>query len=175
MKWIPFILLLAAGTVLGAGNLLHLIAFHEGQVRPSLLLIFLVYFAVNPRTDAAVICSFAIGFAADLAGSTMGPYTICYGLAGSLLSQTGEVMTIRHPIHQAGVVFVTGLVTGLTASWLAALKTGHASGLSVSVLMGIALYSALAAPLLWPLLRIVGGPLYENPAARRRSISSLHV
>lgn len=175
MKWIPFILLLLIGAVLEAGNLLNFIAFNEGRIEPSVLLIFLVFFSVSPRMDAAIISAFAVGFAADVAGSVIGPYTVCFGLAGSLLAQTGGVMTLRHPVHQVGVVFFTGLATGLVASWLAAMKAGHPSGLTLADIAGTAIYSALAAPLIWPLLRLVSSRLHGSVPTRSRSISSLHV
>jgi len=175
MKWIPFALLVLAGALLEAGNLLNVIAFHEGQVRPSVLLIMLVFFAVNSRLETAIVSSFVIGFAADLAGSVIGPYTVCFGLAGSLLAHTGRVITIRHPLHQVGVVFVTGLLAGMAASWLAAAKIGHPSGLSLAALAGTALYSGLASPLVWPVLQGLAARLYLTEPSRSRSASSLHV
>lgn len=174
MKWIPFTLLILAGALLEAGSLLNIITFHEGQIRPSVLLIMLVFFAINPKLETAIVSSFAIGFAADLAGSVIGPYTVCYGLAGSLLAYSGQVITIRHPLHQVGVVFVTGLVAGLAASWLAAAKIGYPSGLTLTTLAGTALYSALTSPLIWPVLQGLSHRLYITEPSRSRS-ASLHV
>lgn len=175
MKWIPFILLLLAGTVLDAGNLLNFVAFRDGQIQPSFLLIFLVFFAFSSKTEDAIICSFAIGLAADVSGSVIGPYTVCYGLAGSLLTQTTGLFTLSHPVRKVALVFAAGLIAGPLASWLAALKAGHPSGLALPDILGAAMYSSLVAPLVWPLLQSAFGHMNRSAPSRSRNAASLHV
>ena len=49
------------------------------------LLIFLVFMTINCDIHDAIIASFAIGFAADISGSAMGPYMISCGVFGSFI------------------------------------------------------------------------------------------
>ncbi len=75
MRWFLFILLTAAVALLEAGNLLNLIAFGYGQVRPSVLLVLLVFTSLRAEPLEAIGLSFLLGFAADLSGPVMGPNT----------------------------------------------------------------------------------------------------
>jgi rod shape-determining protein MreD len=154
MRWFLFTLIVLLAAILEAGNLLNLIAFGHGQIRPSVLMILLVFFSLRAAPEQAIIASFAIGLAADLAGSVMGPHTICYGLAGSLLAQTQGLLSVRRPVFQVLVVFVIALLVLLASHGLALMKTSS-SGLAFSILTGNALYSAVAAPVLWPLLNFL--------------------
>lgn len=155
MRWFLFILVILAAAVLEAGNLLNLIAFGQGQIRPSILIVLLVFFSLRAEPEQAIAASFAIGLAADLAGPVMGPHTVCYGLAGSLLAQTQGFLSVRRPAFQILVVFVIALLAMLGSHWLAVVKTSQSSGFVFSALTGNALYSAAAAPVLWPLLNLL--------------------
>jgi rod shape-determining protein MreD len=154
MRWFLFTLMVLAAAIFEAGNLLNLIAFDHGQIRPSVLIILLVFFSLRATPEQAVIASFSIGLAADLAGPVMGPHTLCYGLAGSLLAQTQGFLSVRRPAFQVLVVFVTALLVMTASHWLAVMKTSS-SGFAFSILTGNALYSAAAAPVLWPLLNLL--------------------
>lgn len=154
MRWLFFIILVLIAAILEAGNLLNLIAFNQGQIRPSVLIILLVYFSVRAQTEQAILFAFVIGFAADLASPVMGPYTVCYGLAGSVLAQSQGLLTIKRPVHQILISFAAALLVALFAHWLAMIKTSQAATLSLPVLTGCALYTAAAAPILWPLLNL---------------------
>lgn len=175
MKWIPFSLLVLVGALLDAGNLLNFISFHDGQIQPQILLVLLVFFSMDPKPDHAIIASFAIGLAADISGSVIGPYMVCFGLAGSLLAQTREILNLRHPLHQAGVVFITALAVNLLAAWLSSIKLGHTSGLATGDLLGRVLYTTIVAPMLWPLLQSLSRYIHKPEPSRSRSITSLHV
>ena len=124
MRWYLFILVVLAAAVLEAGSLLNLIAFDQGQIRPSVLIPLLVFTALHAEPDEAILGSFLIGFAADMAGSVMGPFTVCCGLAGSLLGQTQGLLTLKRPVYQIIAVFLSTLLITLFAHWLAMLKTG---------------------------------------------------
>ncbi len=166
MRWFFFILLILAAAILEAGNLLNLIAFSQGQIRPSVLTILLVFFSLRGRPEQAVACSFAVGFAADLAGSVMGPHTICFGLIGSILSQTQGMLTLRRPAYQVAVVLVASLLAALSSQWLALLKTAQQTPVPFTVLAGSALYTAAVAPVLWPLLNLLWKSLIKPRSPR---------
>lgn len=172
MRWVFFIILVLVAAILDAGNLLNLIAFNQGQIRPGILVILLVFFSMRSQPEQAIVFAFVIGFAADLAGPVMGPHTVCCGLAGSLLSQTQGLLTIKRPVYQLLVTFPTALLVSLFAHWLAMVKTSQTAALSLPVLTGCALYTAAAAPILWPLLNLFYKYLI-NPLSGRTTRSRI--
>ena len=119
MRWFRFAVLLCLATVLQAGFLANL------SIKPDLLLIVLVFFAVYSNTADAIITSFTIGFAADLIGRTMGPQMISFGLFGTLLAYLRRVIAIRKMPYQGLAIFVTALLAGALA-YLLDLLTGPA-------------------------------------------------
>lgn len=152
MRWFWFILLGILAALLEAGNLLNWIAFGYGQVRPSVLLILLTFAALRAEPLQAVALSFLLGFLADLSGSVMGPNTVCWGLAGSLLCQMQGLLNIRSSVYRIAVVLMVSLILMAASHGLAVLKTEQAGTLPFRVLLGRALYTAAVVPVLWPLL-----------------------
>jgi rod shape-determining protein MreD len=109
MHWFRFAVLVLLATVLQASF------FADLNSKPDLLLIFLVFFAVYCDTSDAMICSFIIGFAADLIGPTMGPKMISYGIFGSALAYLHRVIAIKKIPHQIVAIFITALLAGSLA------------------------------------------------------------
>ena len=103
MRWFRFAILITSAAVLQAGFLAR------WNIRPDLLLILLVFFAVHSGTTEAIITSFVIGFAADLIGSSMGPQIISFGLFGTLLAYLHRLITIRKMPYQTAAIFTVGL------------------------------------------------------------------
>jgi len=116
MRWVRFGGLLCLATVLQASLLAGL------DIRPNLLLILLVFFAVYCSTTKAIIASFAIGFAADIIGSSMGPEMISFGLCGTSLAYLNRIIVIRKMPHQSLAIFITGFLAGTFAYFLTLLK-----------------------------------------------------
>ena len=94
-----FFLVLLVVTLLNSGKLLGLISVTSLNVRPDLLVIMLVFISVNSSAEDAILASFMIGFAADISGVAMGPYTISFGLFGSFLAQLQKVLVMKKIIH----------------------------------------------------------------------------
>jgi rod shape-determining protein MreD len=107
MRWFRFSLFVIAVTLIQAG-LVDIISLVN--VRPDLLLILLVFFAIYCDTTEAIISSFAIGFAADIIGSAMGPQMISFGLFGTLLGTS---------LYSA----IIGPFLFLPSAWLMRIKT----------------------------------------------------
>lgn len=157
MRWVRFSIVLLVVTLLNAGNLLNTISVSSFNIKPDLLLILLVFLAVNCDPSEVIIVSFAIGFAVDISGSSMGPYIISFGLFGSLISQMRKVVIMKRMVHQAAAIFVTGLIAGGLVQVLAFFKTGEtASNLHV-VLPGTALYSGVIGPVVWLFFSAISG------------------
>jgi rod shape-determining protein MreD len=143
MHWLRFAVLLLLATVLQASF------FADLNSKPHLLLILLVFFAVYCDTSDAIICSFVIGFTADLIGPTMGPCMISYGIFGSALAYLHRVITIRKIPYQIVAIFITALFVEALALLLNFLKGQPSPPKIFAPLFGIALYSSLVGPFLF--------------------------
>lgn len=162
MRWIPFTLLLAAATLLNSGNLLNLIAVGSLNIRPDLLLIMMIFFAVQADWRDGVIAAFIIGLAADISGVAMGPHVLTYGLIGAILAQTRRVVIMKRKRHQALSIFVIALIAGVMIQLLTWMKTGVLTEKFHWIVLGTALYSALAGPIVWWILSTLA-PLVFQP------------
>jgi len=148
MRWFRFAVFILTVTVLQA-SLLDIIAVTALNVKPDLLLILLVFFAIYSNTSEAIITSFTIGFAADIIGPSMGPQIISFGLFGTALAYLHQVIAIRKMSYQSAAIFITGFLAGVVVYLLTYLK-GQPSGANIyAVLFGTSLYSALVGPFLF--------------------------
>ena len=141
MRWFRFAVLISLVAVLQAGLLASL------NIRPDLLLILLVFFAIYCSSSEAIITSFAIGFAADIIGSTMGPQIVSFGLFGTALAYLHRLIAIRKMPYQSLVIFITGLLAGALANLMTSLKGQPTTALIY--LFGTSLYSAVVGPFLF--------------------------
>jgi len=141
MRWLRFAVLILFVTILQAGLLADM------DVKPDLLLILLVFFAIHCNISEAIIASFTVGFAADIIGLTMGPQIISFGLFGTLLAYLHRVVTIRKMPYQALAIFVVGFLTGLLVNLLTFLKAEPT--VPYAVLFCTSLYSSLVGPFLF--------------------------
>lgn len=148
MRWFRFAALVLLATVLQASF------FADMNFKPDLLLILLVFFAVYCNTTEAIITSFAIGFAADLIGRTMGPQMISFGLFGTALAYLHQVIAIRKMTYQFLAIFITALLASCLAHFLDFLKLtfleDEQTTLNINAFVfWIALCSALVGPFLF--------------------------
>ncbi len=143
MRWFRFAVLVLLATILQASF------FADSNIKPDLLLILLVFFAIYCNTSDAIITSFTIGFAADLIGRTMGPQMIGFGLFGTALAYLHQVIAIRKMTYQFLAIFITALLAGSMVYFLNFLKGEPTPQNMFAALFGIALYSALVGPFLF--------------------------
>ena len=155
MRWFRFAVLIVVATILQT-SFLGVAWVVSPDIRPNLLLILLVFFAIHSKSNDAVITSFVIGFAADLANPAaglMGPRIISFGLFGTLLSNLHHVISLRRLPQQGVAIFVVGLLTSLLGCLLAYIRPGP---VSISV----------ARELFWqPALSAFIGPFLSLPLA----------
>lgn len=147
--WIRFLVFILVLTVLTAGNLYNALAVSRLDVKPDVLLIAMVFFAVQCATPEAIATSFIIGFAADIAGAAMGPHMIAFGLLGSLMSQLQRVVLMKRITHQMAAISVIALVAGALTQLLFLLKMDLTVQHVLKVVLGNALYSGAVAPVAW--------------------------
>ena len=145
MRWARFSAFIVVVALLQAG-LGEALSVTELGIKPDLLLILMVFFAVYCNTTDAIVTSFATGFAADLIGHAMGPHMISFGVVGTLLAYLHKFIAIRQLLYQAAVIFVAGLLTGFAAYLLDMVKGHPAVGDINSFVSGTSLYSAVIGP-----------------------------
>lgn len=149
MRWIRFAVFVLFITMLQA-SLVDIIAVTKMDIKPDLLLILLVFFAIYCNTSEAIITSFTIGFAADIICPTaMGPQIISFGLFGTSLAYLHTVISIRKMPYQVLVIFITALLAGALAYCLSLLKGEPTTSNIHTILFGTALYSGLVGPFLF--------------------------
>jgi rod shape-determining protein MreD len=153
MRWPRFAAVVLITTLLQA-SWVDAIAVTRFHAAPDLLLVVTVFFAVRCDPTEAIISSFALGFAADIAatGVPMGPRMLSFGLFGTGLSYMRRVITIRKALHEALAILVVGFgAEGLAL--LLALLAGRSQGPGgFIVLAGTSIYSAVVGPFLFLLL-----------------------
>jgi len=149
MRWFRFAALILAAMVLQTG-MVGIIATRSG-IKPDLLLILLVFFAVRCSPSDTVITSFTIGFAADLISPTMGlmgPRIISFGLFGTLLSDLHSIISTRRIVYQAITIFIAGVLTAVLSHLLTLLRAEAATTSLYAQFLGQPLYSAIVGPFL---------------------------
>ena len=139
MRWIRFAVLICLATVAQA-------SLSNFNLKPDLLIILLVFFAVYSSTSDAIIASFTIGFAADLIliGFSMGAQMISFGILGTALSYLNRVFALRQVPYQVISIIVITILTGFFTNILNSLK--HTGIIENSYILKTAIYSGIAGP-----------------------------
>jgi rod shape-determining protein MreD len=149
MRWLRFAVLVLVATILQT-SLVGTISVRD--VKPDLLLILLVFFAISIDPRDAIVASFAIGFAADLSNPVrdlMGPQIISFGVFGTLLSDVHGIVSIRRMAHQAVAIFIMGALTALLSYLLTFFRAEPAAAHFAGQLLWQPLYSAVVGPFLF--------------------------
>jgi rod shape-determining protein MreD len=163
-----FSLILLAAALLDGGNLLNVIALGSGHIRPVMLTTVLVFSCLHSRRQDAIGCAFTIGFVADLVSAAMGPHMIVYGIAGAALNRISHTVSMKRFIHQGIVIFLITLLTQYPVAKLEAWKTGQGRPGLILISLGIALYTAVFAPVVWFCLRGIWKQVYPHADQRSR-------
>lgn len=159
MRWLGFIILLAFVTLLNACDLMNYMAIGEMNVRPDLLLCIMVFFAINSDAHTAIVTSFLTGFALDVSYMAIGPYTISFGLAGSLLAVMDRDMIMSRVIRQGLTILIIGVISHGMAIGLTALKPGTPVPDTFEFLAWRSVYTAVIGPIVWMFLSAIS-PLF---------------
>ncbi len=149
MRWLRFAVLVLVATILQT-SLVGIISFRD--IKPDLLVILLVFFAISIDPRDAIVASFAIGFAADLSNPVrdlMGPQIISFGVFGTLLSDVHSVVSIQRMMHQAATIFIMGALTALLSYLLTFFRAEPAAAHLAAQLLWQPLYGAIIGPFLF--------------------------
>jgi rod shape-determining protein MreD len=170
MRGITYIILayLAIGLQVGLGPYLTV-----QSAKPDLVLLAVVFLAINARREAALLGAFGMGLLTDMVAlAPIGMYAFSYSLAAMFVVSTQEVVYREHPLTHltlglVGAVLVAGveLVHGMI----------HRTGSGPAILLTSALYTAALAPLvlgvmqrLRRLLRLQAGGRIRRPQEQLR-------
>jgi rod shape-determining protein MreD len=172
MRWIPFIVFLAIIVLIASSSLGDMIAVGEYNIQPSLLLIVMVFFAINCETSEAIACSFIIGLAADISSTSMamGPYTVSFGIVGTAISFVQSALVMKRLIYQMICIFATGLLTGTMVEAMTFSKLSGQTANSLAVIAMVTLYSAIIGPFLWLVFSAIFGMLVVEIPRHARKI-----
>ena len=150
MRWLRFAVLILVATLLQT-SFLGVVWIVSPEIKPDLLLILLVFFAIYGAPRDAVITSFAIGLAADLASPAMGlmgPRIISFGLFGTLLSDLHHTISLRRLPYQGAAIFIAGLLTAALTRLLVHLRAEPAAAHWAGEFFWQPLLSAVIGPFL---------------------------
>lgn len=150
MHWLRFAIFLLLLSFLQASSAVDFIALTKFNIKPDFLLSLLVFFAVFSEGYEAIITSFAIGLAADIIKTPIGPYIVSFGILGSLLSTLRRIITIRQTLYIMLAVFAVGMTAIPLAALLAYFK-GDAFP-TIGAIFGTAVYSAFITPYIFAIL-----------------------
>jgi rod shape-determining protein MreD len=145
MHWVRFAILILASIVAQA-SLGDLVAVGSPEVRPDLLLIVMVYFAIHGVPPDAVITSFVTGLARDIVGLTIGPQMLSFGLCGALLSSIRRTIAIRSVVFQGILILLTGAAAAGLNRGLSVVKGVPVPGDLLNQILFCPLYSAIIGP-----------------------------
>ena len=148
MHWIRFGILILVTLILQA-SLGDVIAVTSRGVQPDLLLVLMVYFAVNGLPTDAVITSFVIGLGNDVIGWTLGPQMLSFGICGTVLSRIRQYIVIRKVPYQAIVILAAGAITSTLTRILARVKGVPVPDPPLDHLLWGPLYSAIIGPVVF--------------------------
>lgn len=148
MYWIRFCILIL-GTLILQASLGDAVAVTSRGIRPDLLLILMVYFAVHGLPPDVVITSFVIGLGNDLIGWTVGPQMLSFGLCGTMLSRVRQTVMIHKAPTQSLAILAAGAATSALTRILALVKGVPVPEAPLDHLLWGPLYSAIVGPVIW--------------------------
>lgn len=178
MRWAPYFIF--AYVVLGLQiGMAPYLAFHGAA--PNLVLLAVVFIALNAPRDAALLGCFALGVIQDLlTEQPPGLYALSYGILGAFIVTAQPMVDRNHPLTHVSMTLLGGLLTAIVLlihSWIHpaghAMRSGSASLPAVRIPIGIeflrALYTALLAPIvLYGLNRIRRVFAFDRPRKKMR-------
>jgi len=131
-----------------------------GGVRPDLLVLVLVYWALAAGPVGGTLGGFLIGLIADAElGRGLGVQACLFSIAGFAVGQAGRHLIREHVVLQLALLFFGTLFIGLGRLISLVPADGFKSlFFSLPMLLGSALYTCLLGPALYWLLRQIGLP-----------------
>jgi len=171
MRWLAFFILayIVVGLQSGLQAYLALGHAHGTGIGPNLVLLAVVFIAINaPRREALLGC-LILGAMQDLVTQEpFGLYAFGYGLVGVLLNGVGRVVNRAHPLTHVVCVGMAGLMMGAVV-WLHGVirPEGRAVHPWLLGLLGQAVYTTILGLGVLTVLQRMGGAFGFAPTRRR--------
>jgi rod shape-determining protein MreD len=109
LRWITYFILayVTLGVQIGAGTFMR----YQGAA-PNLLLLAVIFIALNAPRDAALLGAVCLGLMQDLLTQQQpGLYAFSYGLVGMFIVSTGDTVNRDHILAHITLALVGGLMT----------------------------------------------------------------
>lgn len=176
MRWLSYILLAYLAIALQIG-LSPFIAYNGAA--PNLVLLAVIFIAVNAPRDAALLGCFVLGLLQDLVTQQQpGLFALSYGLVAMFVVGTQQVVYREHPLTHFSLALAGGLVTAfvlLLHGWVhppsPRLNEGNtvlpAVRPSAAVELTRALYTSILAPFVLAALQRMKRLFAFQPGRRR--------
>jgi len=143
---------LVIGLQIGMGDFVRVGA---SGARPDLVLLAVVFIAINAPRDAALLGAFGIGLVKDVTTlAPLGLYAIAYSLVGLFAVAMQDYVKRAHPVTHVTLGFFCSMVAGavvLIHGWVKGPTAPFAE------VFWSAVYTALVAPLVLGALNLVKG------------------
>ena len=155
MRWFAYAIIAYVAVGLQVG-LSPYVRYHGAS--PNLVLLAVVFIAVNAPRDAALIGCFALGFLQDLVTQQQpGLFALSYGIVALLVVNTQQVVYKGHPLTHFSLVMAAGVITAslvIAHGWIHPPGPKISSGsvtlprvrVSVTIELTRVLFTAILAP-----------------------------
>lgn len=165
MRWLSYFILayLTLGLQIGLSDYLTI-----GSARPDLVLLAVIFIAINAPHDAALLGCLGLGIMQDLTTqNTLGLFALSYGLVAMFVVSTQQVVYRAHPLTHFSLALFGMLLTSLVLLLHAWIRGPER--LSPMLMFYSALYTAVLAPiLLGPLQRARRAFAFQPPRRKVR-------
>jgi rod shape-determining protein MreD len=155
MRWLAYLILsyLALGVQLALSGYVEI-----GGAAPNLILLVVIFLAVNAPREQALLGAFLLGLMQDmLTLHPIGTWAVAYGLVAMFVVSMQEVVYRDHPLTHFSLALLGGILCGVVLTfheWVYPMLHGKGAGQggAVSLFAG-ALYTAVLAPIVLGILQ----------------------
>src|SRR5262245_5980935 len=150
MRWLAYYILayIFLGLQLGLQGQIRI-----GSAWPNLVLLAVIFIAINAPRDAALLGCFGLGLLQDLTTQQpLGVFAFSYGLLAMFTVSTQQVVYRGHPLTHFSLALAGSLLTGvimLLNVWI----RGPRGDFTLMVMFYSAVYTALLGPIVLGLLQ----------------------
>ena len=121
-------------------------------VRPDLVLLLVVYFAVADGEERAMVTGLLGGVYEDMAGDVvLGHHVLCNILVGYMVGRVARRLILEHPVVKVGLVLFASLLHGLLYTCIQYVQSPNMSAIHtlVSTVIPGAFYTAFITPIVF--------------------------
>ena len=162
MRIVPYLILayLSIGVQIGAAEDLRF-----RGAKPDLVLLAVIFIAVNAPREAALLGCFVIGMMTDLvSGTALGLFATAYALVAMFTVSTQEIVYREHPLTHVSLAFMGAIQVSFVQmihGWV------HGAWIPLGELFVSAVYTAALGPILLGILQRMKRVFAFQPPRRR--------